>query len=192
MADGAADRGPPRREDALNILRNAVLIVFFVVLLVFTAANWGAFTAPQELRLLVRTVEAPLGLVMLGFIAVLTVLFVLYAASIRTSGLVEYRKYAKELEAARRLADDAEASRFTDLKGYLEAELASVGQTVVDEAATTRVQMTESSNTLQAYLGEIDDLLKSGGPDAAHRTAGDTAHGGGDDQGSLREDASGA
>ena len=56
-------------------LRLIVLIVLLLLAGVFVALNWTAFTTPFELNFLFTTTEAPLGLLMLGFIGLLIIVF---------------------------------------------------------------------------------------------------------------------
>ncbi|MCB0217559.1 MAG: hypothetical protein H6648_07950 [Caldilineae bacterium] len=88
------------------------------------------------------------GEVLLGFLGLLTLLYVLFAAGVRTSSLVELRRYAKEVEAARKLADEAEASRISGLQAHLDGLVASL-----------REEAEARHNMLAATLGEMDERL---------------------------------
>jgi uncharacterized integral membrane protein len=122
-------------------LRTVVLLIVFAAVVLFAALNWGAFLAPTTLSLGVAQVQAPLGLIMLGMVAVLGALFLAYVAYLQSSVLLETRRHAKELQAQRELADQAEASRFTELRTYLETRL------------------TEMENSLGAQIAEMRDRL---------------------------------
>ena len=58
----------------------------------------------------------------------LTLLFLVYVVYLQSSVLIESRRYARELQAQRELADQAEASRFSQLRAFLDSELHSVAQ----------------------------------------------------------------
>jgi hypothetical protein len=84
--------------------------------------------------------------------------------------IAEARRYAKELKAQRELADTAEASRFTELRTFLEGELrrieaqAAAGTREVSgriERLETQLQdrVAESTRTLTAYVGEVEDKI---------------------------------
>jgi uncharacterized integral membrane protein len=122
-------------------LRTVVILVVLVLVTVFTALNWSAFMAPTTLSLGVAHVQAPLGLIMLALMAILTALFLTYLVYVQTTVLLESRRHAKELQAQRELADQAEASRFTELRTYLETRL------------------TEVENSLSAQVAEMRDRL---------------------------------
>jgi uncharacterized integral membrane protein len=154
--------------EAFMSVRIVVLLLLFSALAVFTAVNWPAFIATTPLSLLVTTVEAPLGLIMLVITVALAVLFIAYAIYLQTSVLLEARQHARELKAQRELADQAEASRFTALQNFLEGELMQLGAEAKQTRAElmTRLEQTEralrtsveqSGNTLAAYLGEIEE-----------------------------------
>ncbi|OGB23616.1 MAG: Signal transduction histidine kinase [Burkholderiales bacterium RIFCSPLOWO2_02_FULL_57_36] len=151
-------------------IRTVLLLIVAGAIAVFAALNWSAFMAPTTLSLGVTDIQAPLGLVMLGLIVLLTMLFLVFVVYLQTSVLLEARRHAKELQVNRELADQAEASRFTDLRGYLEAELQRVAErdtetrTAVlgrlDEVdGNLRGMIEQSGNTLAAYIGELEDRL---------------------------------
>lgn len=151
-------------------IRTVLLLVMFGAIAIFAALNWNAFLAPTTLSLGIADVQAPLGMIMLGLIVLLTIMFLVFIVYLQTSVLLEARRHAKELQANRELADQAEASRFTDLRSYLEAELQRVAERDV-EARTAmlarlddvdrdlRASIEQSGNTLAAYIGELEDRL---------------------------------
>lgn len=100
-----------------------VLLLVLAAIGVFAALNWQAFTQPTTLSLGVTSVTAPLGLIMLGILVTVSALFLAYLVTLQTSVLLETRRQARELQAHRALADQAEASRFTELRRFIETEL---------------------------------------------------------------------
>ena len=132
-------------------LRNVVLIVVLLAVAVFAALNWRVITAPTTLSLGFAEVQAPLGLVLLGLLAILTALFLFYLVYLQTSVLLEHRRHARELEAQRQLADEAEASRFTELRTHLDTRLAEI------------------ENSLAAHLGELRGDLRGEARDRLER-----------------------
>jgi uncharacterized protein HemY len=148
----------------VTALRNALALVLVVVFGLFVTLNWTALTTVQPIDLGLTSYQAPLGLLMLVIIALLTLVYLVYGLGLRTSHLVESRRSSRELEAARKLADEAEQSRVADLRTLVETEFGQVHEEVAREAAATRERLDESGRTLQAYLGEIDDFLKRQGP----------------------------
>jgi uncharacterized integral membrane protein len=152
-------------------LRTLLILAVLAAVAVFTAINWSAFVTPTTLSLVFGKVEAPLGLVLLGFVAVLTLLFLIYVVYLQSSVLIESRRYARELQAQRELADQAEASRFSQLRAFLDSELGSVAQKseelkigvlekLEDLERELRSAVEQSGNTLAAYIGEIEDRLE--------------------------------
>jgi hypothetical protein len=157
-------------------LRTLLIILVLGILVVFTALNWSAFVAPTTLSVGFATTEAPLGLILLGIAAFLTLLFLVYVVYLQSSTLLESRRYGRDLQAQRELADQAEASRFTKLQSFLEGELRKLSSQTEDAKTgvltrldqldrEVRSAMEQSANSLAAYLGEIDDRLEraSGG-----------------------------
>jgi uncharacterized integral membrane protein len=147
-----------------------LLLVVLTGIVIFAGVNWSVITAPATVSLLVTDVQAPLGLIMLGLTALVTVLFLIFLAYLQTSVLLDARRHSRELRAQRELADQAEASRFTDLRGFLEAELRKLGGQVAESRAAVagrldqaeenlRTTIEHSGNSRAAYIGELEDRL---------------------------------
>jgi uncharacterized integral membrane protein len=148
----------------MHFSRVVLVVVVLGLLILFTLANWNTFIAPTRLSLVVTEVEAPFGLVMLGFSAVLAAALLWYALRVQIGALTESRRQAEELRRHRELADQAEASRFTDLKQYLERELAALRQAQQDSEQRLRDELAATTNTLSACIGELDDRLERQAP----------------------------
>ncbi|MCP2936069.1 hypothetical protein NK983_25610, partial [Salmonella enterica subsp. enterica serovar Typhimurium] len=101
-------------------------ILVLGLLAAFVIANWHVLAAPVEVSLLVATINAPAGVILLGGTALLLVLLGAYTLSLHTSTLLEARRHAKELREQRLLADQAEASRFTELNAAMQKEFADL------------------------------------------------------------------
>jgi uncharacterized integral membrane protein len=133
-------------------LLGALGILVLGLLAAFVIANWHVLAAPVEVSLLVATINAPAGVILLGGTALLLVLLGAYTLSLHTSTLLEARRHAKELREQRLLADQAEASRFTELNAAMQKEFA-------DLRVELQKVSVESSNSLAAAIGEVEDKL---------------------------------
>ena len=151
-------------------IRTFLLLLTLAVVVLFAALNWSTFVTPTALSLGVTEVQAPFGLVMLGLMAFMAVLFLVFIVYLQSGVLLEARRNARELHNHRELADKAEASRFTELREYLSAELQALAQQNVEfrtamlartEQLERELQATveQSGNTLAAYVGELGDRL---------------------------------
>jgi uncharacterized integral membrane protein len=155
-------------------LRTLLIVLVLGVVVIFALLNWTVFTAPTTLSIGFTTVEAPLGLILLGAIGALTLLFLIYLVYLQASALMESRQYSRELKNQRELADRAEESRFTELRSSLETELRRIADQMADSntAMNTRLDglahdlrsaIEQSTNSLSAYIGEIEDRLERTG-----------------------------
>lgn len=151
-------------------VRTLFLLIVLIVIASFAALNWSAFLAPATLSLGVANIEAPLGLVMLGMTGFLVVLFLVFVVYLQTSLLFDARRNARELQACHELADLAEASRFTELRGVLEAVLKKQADADAEARAAMsarldqldrdlRSAIEQSGNILSAYIGELEERL---------------------------------
>ncbi|MDT7919681.1 MAG: DNA cytosine methyltransferase [Meiothermus ruber] len=154
--------------------RNVFLLILVVAMALFAWRNWAVFSEQKTLSLIFTQVTAPFGIVMLSIMAVLVVIYFMYTVGLETAALLEVKRYARELLAARKLADEAEASRFSELKKWLEGELASIKaqspaglearlQEIVERIDRVEHELREdiekAGNTLAAYIGELEDQL---------------------------------
>jgi uncharacterized integral membrane protein len=135
----------------MRILSSIILIVL-ALLAIFAALNWTVVAAPATVSVFGFRTEASPGLVLLGFAFTFALLALAYAAAQRAIILMEMRRQSKELEAQRDLAERAEASRLNDLRQQLEREFAQL-----------RTTMEESTNSLAAGIGQIDEKLSRPG-----------------------------
>lgn len=99
-----------------------LILLVTAVVTVFVILNWDAFIEPTTLSFGFREIEGPLGLVLLGITVVVSALLIGYASHLRRFALIQAGLSAKDLQAQRQLADDAEASRLTELRKYLADE----------------------------------------------------------------------
>jgi hypothetical protein len=154
-------------------LRTILLLLVLGAIATFSALNWGAFNTPTTLSLGVTEVQAPLGVIMLGVVAFLAAFFLVFVVYVQASALFDSRRHAQELQANRELADKAEASRFTELRSFLEVELQKLASgnagAPVDAAIVARLDRLErellaaieqSGNGLAACIGELEDRLE--------------------------------
>jgi hypothetical protein len=121
--------------------RTLFLALVVIAIAALAALNWTTLATPTLVSLGFTVVNAPLGLVMLG------------------------------LQAQRELADKAEASRFNELRNFLDAQQTrAIGaETDIRNAVLARldqlerslaVRIEQSDNATAAYVGELDDRLK--------------------------------
>lgn len=103
--------------------RFILLVVAILLIAGFAALNWSEVIRPSPLLFGPVVVDAPLGAILLGLLALAVVVFALSATTMRTQSLLESRHHMKELEAQRALADKAEASRFTELRSHIDTHL---------------------------------------------------------------------
>ena len=152
-------------------IRTIVISLIVLATAALAALNWGALSTPSSINFGVTSMEAPLGLIMLGLTTALVVVFVAYVLYLHSSVMLEARRHNKEMSAQRELADKAEASRFTELRNYIDSQrqqavaadtqahaalLARLEQ--LEKTLTLRVEQTD--NSLAAHVGELEDRLE--------------------------------
>ena len=155
-------------------IRTLLLLLVLATVAAFSVLNWSVFVTPTTLSLGVTSVQAPLGMIMLGLLIFLTAFFLVYVVYLQSTVLLDTRRHSRELQTNRDLADKAEASRFTELREFLDAGLKQqVNQNDSSRAALLarldtldqdlRLKLEQSENSLSAYIAEVEDRLTSGG-----------------------------
>ena len=135
------------------MLRAIVFVLLIALVGLFALINWSAFSALTPLSLGFTTVQAPLGLIMLGLVVFLCVLFTVWVVSLQAGSLMDSRRQTKELQAQRDLADKAEASRFTELRTALMARLDRLQN-------ESRLALDQNGNSVAAHIGQLEDRLE--------------------------------
>ena len=144
-------------------LKSLLLLIIGIAVLAFVGLNWAAMNTPTDLNLIFTEIRAPLGLVLLGLMAALSVVFVAMVAYTQGTVLVETRRHAKELAAQRELADKAEASRFTDLRAHLDKEMTRLTDSVAMQTREmlSRVDRAEMGLRDRPVDAEVSRLVQA-------------------------------
>lgn len=138
-------------------LRHLALSLVAILIGLFAALNWAVISQSTTLNLGLMQVQGPLGVVLLGLTALLAVVFVVYVLYMQTAMLFDSRRQAKDMEEQRNLADQAELSRFTELRAYMQGELMLANQRSEEQHA----QLLAKLDRLEANLGtHIEQLLQ--------------------------------
>ncbi len=140
-------------------MRLRTLLVVFALLLVaaFVALNWPAFVTPMPLDLLATTIEAPPALIMLALLALALLAGAVYMAVWQSEILRESRRNAKELQAQRQLAEQAEASRITELRSVVLAQTDRLTERLQAAQDALRTEIRDQGGSIAAMVGELDD-----------------------------------
>jgi len=160
--------------------RLTLLFVGIVVIAFFAALNWSEFVRPAQLSWGWRIGEAPLGLVMLALLVLSWVGFLIGSAYLETRYQLAAHRNSKILDAQRVLADRAEASRFTELRTYLESQTALAVQREI--ATTTRLEQAvhQERNEMMGAMDRLSRMLAANSGEIARsegtRPDGRSAH----------------
>ena len=132
-------------------MRGLLWIVLALTAL-FAAMNWPAFNTPQPLWLGFTTVTAPLGVLMLGALAVIALLMLIE----QSVALADARRHARDIETQRKLAEKAEGSRYTELRAFLTDEIGRAEQRALDTRATLIARLDALERDLRAAVSALD------------------------------------
>ena len=153
--------------------RTFFLMVSILLMAGFFTLNVEEFTRASTLNLGLISVQVPLGLVMLLLLGLITLVFLANTLYMQRKSMLENRTHTRELTAQRELADKAEASRFTELRSFLEAKAQDEQQreAAMNTVLEARFQAQEKvllarieqlDKTLSACLGEFEDRMVRG------------------------------
>ena len=133
-------------------LRHLALSLVAILIGLFAALNWAVISQSTTLNLGLMQVQGPLGVVLLGLTALLAVVFVVYVLYMQTAMLLDSRRQAKDMEVQRNLADQAELSRFTELRAYMQGELMNAHQRSEAQQAQTLARLDRLEANLAANI----------------------------------------
>ncbi|MGV8805647.1 MAG: hypothetical protein ACWA6Y_11880 [Polaromonas sp.] len=151
-------------------IRTLLLLIAIVLVAGFVALNVDEFTRVSVLNLGFTTISVSLGLVMLALLIAATVIFLASTLYMQSKNMMESRTLSRELTTQRELADKAEASRFTELRAYLEEQTlaaqrreSALGTVLADRFAQQQqvllARLEQSDNTLAAHMGQLEERL---------------------------------
>ena len=142
-------------------------IIFLVVIAAAVAGvlalNWHVFGVTAHFNMIFGALDTTIGAMILFLLGLITAALAIAFIVWQQLHLVDYRRQARTLHAQRALADDAEASRFTELSVLFRAEMAKQDTRFEAAFSALRTEFQEAVNSLNATLGELDDRLQRGG-----------------------------
>jgi uncharacterized integral membrane protein len=133
--------------------RSVLLVLAILLVAGFAAQNWAEFTRATTLNFGVVQESAPLGLILLGLLALVTLAFVATTAAMHSRNLKETRQHNRALHAQTELAEKAEVSRFTELRQLMDTHLREMRQ-------RDSIQHTEMEKTVRQQHGELRNQLE--------------------------------
>jgi uncharacterized membrane protein YccC len=150
--------------------RLAFIVLAALVVAGIAALNWPEITRPGSTSFGVVATNVPLGVVMLTLIGIVLAVFLVSSAIQESRYLLEHRRHSRALQAQRELAENAEASRFTDLRQHLDSHLRETRQrdsivatefekTVMQSQRDLQKQLDQLNHTLATRLGDIEARL---------------------------------
>jgi uncharacterized integral membrane protein len=141
-------------------LRTSLVILVVTIAAAFLILNWKVLAASATFSLGLGSFNAPVGVVMLAIFGIIVVTLTIYMGISQSSLLLEYRRQAKELQAQRVLADNAEASRFTEMGTLLHDEMAALAVRLETALEAMREEFRNTEGSIAATLGEMDDRIQ--------------------------------
>jgi uncharacterized membrane protein len=133
-------------------IRTFLLVIGLIAIAAFVALNWSAIMTPTTLSLGVATVQAPLGFLMLALMTLFTALFLVFVLYSRASGFFKERDHSREMQATQKLADNAEGSRFTELRELLGAGLKKQSELYAESTATVLAKLEQLDSDLRSAM----------------------------------------
>lgn len=122
-------------------------------------------TQPGTVSLGFGSIEAPLGIMMLALTVLLVVVFAAYVLMLQGTVLLDTRRHTKEMQAQRELADKAEASRFTEMKTFVQTQSQQTHAALMERLETLESRLlaraNETDNTTAAYVGQVEHQLRT-------------------------------
>lgn len=157
-------------------IRMTLLLMATLITAVFVALNWPEFVRPTPVSLGVVIVDMPLPLILLVALLLALLGGMGNAAWTDARHERELSLHLRELQAQRNLADKAEASRFTELRHYLDQQAADARQREAVTAEALQATLIKGQRDMQASVELMANRLAAqvgtiaGQPREEHQT----------------------
>ena len=188
-------------------LRGILITLLLALAGIFAAVNWATLTTTLPVNLLIRRIDAPVGLVLLATVVAVALIGFLLSLLERADQLREIRTLERRLERTREKLDKQQARDMDDLKDAMRAWGESLEQRIdgrveraevtiqdaIDRAgeedgrrfAELESRVTIVRNELAADVGEAEDTLRrmlaqAAGGALPHPSEGSQEDGGGE------------
>jgi hypothetical protein len=146
-------------------IKTILLLIVAIAIAAFLSINWRVFATPANFSFLVGSVDVPIGVVIVGLLGLVILTVAVYVAVWQGAILRDVRRQSKELQAQRSLADNAEASRFTELATLVREEMSRLDQRFDAAVGALRNDLQDTERSIAATLAEMDDrMLRNDGP----------------------------
>ena len=139
--------------------RLIVLVLAILAVAGFAALNWAEFERSTPLNFGLFVMDAPLGMIMLTLLVVGLLSYLISSGMLRSRMMITENRYTRDLQAQRELADKAEASRFTELRQYLDGHFRESRQRDALVSPEFEKSMLQSQRELRAQLEQMNQML---------------------------------
>ncbi|MCW8814479.1 MAG: LapA family protein [Chlorobium sp.] len=136
-------------------LHTIILVLVLFLVLLFAGINWGLFARQDSINFIFFSIEAPLGVIMLGTLGVLSVLYLLFIGRLEVSSMMEERKSNKALQEARELALSKEKSRITELQNTISGQIGAFGE----RFGTLENKIMGVADKFAGVESKVDDMI---------------------------------
>ena len=142
-------------------MRARVIFLLLAILAVagFAALNWPEFQRTTRLNFGVFTMEGSVGMILLSLLGLALLAFLVSSGILRSRMMITENRYTRDLQAQRELADRAEASRFTELRQYLEGHFREGRQRDAIVSTEFEKSMVQSQREMRSQIEQMHQML---------------------------------
>lgn len=141
-------------------LTNILIAIAAALVALFLALNWQLLGTPMSVSFGFAHASLPLGIVLCGFAVTLVAIFLFALLRMQVQALSTHRRHSAELRSQRELAENAESSRITELRQFLQQEMAALREEHQRAEQRLHEEILTTGRTLSACVGEIDERLE--------------------------------
>lgn len=131
-------------------LRHLFIFLLLVLLAIFLTVNWEALSTVTIVNLVFTQIEAPLGIILCSVFGIALLIMLFYTVWQQASIAMELRSAYKEARTARKLADDADHKRDTQLHADM-----------LERFSKLELRAREQFNTLQQRIRQLQKELQT-------------------------------
>jgi len=150
-------------------IRTMLLLLVLILMAVFLIVNWTALSTVMTVNLVYTEIQAPLGAIVVGGFAALTVVLLIYMVWQQASVTMELRAAYKEARNARDVADHAEKSRFQESNRLMSERLEKLEALLTARSDEVLSCVQKQTTSLDERMDRIEKTLQSYSEDGQKR-----------------------
>lgn len=142
-------------------LRHLFIFLILVLLAIFLTVNWEALSTVTTVNLVFRQIQAPLGVILCAVFGLALLVMLIYTVWQQASIAMELRTAYKEARAARKVADEADHKRDTQIHADMLERFTKLELRLREQFQSLHQRVTQMQRAIQNNLARNQHLSRA-------------------------------